>query len=418
MYADARPDTPIETALYIDLTQDTDIEEELDQIASRFDNRLLRPIQQPLPPPGTLRAFLVRTPLPPTPPLGSPPKVRNTAIGVDLSAISERGNRNNEEEEGAGRNPRLLAPKARIVTEEYKLEGEGPTFHILHGPRRLKSFCFAKEIWNTSLYYETNIQAAFKQELTKNLPVLQRLQTTEKEFSRILLTVAHITTLASADYQAEVLKKPSRHPEGLHNVWPGVEARNIPIGELLAILVKGPVQVHEDLRIGTNIQNGTTYGVEYAYPLPVSDFSISPSHLIVALNFLAQIGVLHVSIGHYERDREFPLDRYTDQYLLKLSILDSIATKQPVGPTYKYPELPEGHTLFFSVVWEHDYAWYGLLKSVLGTYVRDTYSLAGFDSRALLSDYDYNWMPLRNPYWCPVLLREANMSRTQVTYEL
>ena len=234
----------------------------------------------------------------------------------------------------------------------------------------------------------------------------------------ILLTVAHLTTLASANYQAEVLKTPGQHPEGLHNTWPQEEACNVPIGELLAILVKGPVQVHEELRVGTNVQNGTTYGVEYGYPLPVSDFSISPSHLIVALNFLAQIGILHVSIGQYDRNREFPIDRYVDQYLVKLSILDSISTKQPVGPTYKYPELPEGHTLFFSVVWEHDYAWYGLLKSVLGTYVRDTYSKAGIDPRALISGYNYSWSPLREPYWCPVLLREANASRTQVSHEL
>ena len=415
MLVAARADTPTDrsansspTDSYNDPTESLYDEEEPEELAFLFDR--FRPIQQCLPHPGSLNAYLGRPIQAPTPPLARPEPVSST--GVDLAALS---NQPNSAEDEARKKQRLLEPTAIIATEKYQLPEEA-NFWLNHGTGTFRNFISAKSIWQPSLYYETKLQAAIKEQLTKSQPTLDRLGITQEKFSRVLLTVAHFSTLASADYDSEVLCKPGTHPESLFNVWPEKDHRDVSFAELLEVLVGNSVQVHEELRAGTYVSHGHAYGVGYDEPLPVSDFKVSASLLLVALNFLSQVGILHVSIGRVlEGHRGISCDTYDCEYLLKLAVLDSIAAKQPVGPTYRYAELPTGRTLFFGVVWEYDYAWYGLLKATLSTYVTDTYSKAGFNQEAFGRTFVYQWHPQREPYWCPVLLRPTYTAHTQGT---
>ena len=400
---------------FIDLTDDTDIEEDLDSISFLFD-RYKAP-NQPLPSPGSLKAVTKRAPKPPTPPLPKPNQVSPTIPGINLLPHLNRESEKGEKQD-AQKRQKLLIPNKLTITERYTLGGCEDILKL--GPRQIKNHRDLREIWNPTLYFESGIHIAFKEQLTKVSPILQRLKITPGEFGRILLSVAHFVTIASGGYEASVLAKPGLHPEGLHNNWTREEPRNVPFAELLVAFTKGPVQIYESLYAGVVDEYGTLYvDVEgERYRVPKSDFTISHSHLLLALHTLAQIGVVHVTIGRLSPSRKSIGEQYFNQYNLSLSVLESIAAVQPAGADYRYGELPEGSTLFFSVVWDYEYAWYGILKSVLGTFVQHSYYSAGFNGQALNASYTYTWNFLQESYWCPVLLRDSTSERTQIEHGL
>ena len=370
----------------------SDPEEEEDEELAAFARELGAPD------PGSLKRVQARSPYPPTPPTIVARTTKKKKGARNLSAEFERETRT--------RTPTIQEERAEAEEEESLLtQVLNPSQPEVRRPRATYDFFALKGIQDPKLYFETTLAQAIDRELEAHGPAIKQVGLTNEGFLWTALGVAHFCIVSAAGYEGKVLKKPHRHPHTKENVWGDALKRDVPIAELIVALSRNAVQrygalLHGIIPQALRVEDFGTYDIEKN--IPRSDLQVCPSHLIVALSFLAHIGVVHIKCG-YQPPRGRVRQVLASSYSHKLAELFYISSTQPyAGP---YDGIEEERTIYVTTIADYAYAWYYLLRNVLVRIRNNSYEYAGFNVAALLDDYSYSWhWDADYNYWCPVLL--------------
>jgi hypothetical protein len=192
---------------------------------------------------------------------------------------------------------------------------------------------------------------------------VQQIRISWEFFEEVLLTVTHLTALASEDYypQSYHLRRPFKlspqEDESVIRRW-------VPFSELFAVLSVGVHQPgYASILYGISMKARIPYTYTGNIRLPKAQHLYPPKVLVLALSFLLETGVLEVETGHYKSvhsllDCDFS---YGDTYHNKVAQFRTLEYKLDQSffrsKTF-YFQLPNMYV---------QYAWYQLLSTVYGT---------------------------------------------------
>ena len=151
---------------------------------------------------------------------------------------------------------------------------------------------------------------------------------------------------------------------------------------------------------GGNVLQKTKDG---QYILPVSDFQAHSHFLILALSFLAEVGILHIDIRSYnENNTAYKL---TDKIPYDQRVYGVTALINRYDPDTKYTYCFRPHSGFQHVAWQALVHTVHFLADSLNFSIL---SSPGLVSPEAVSSIEQSFDYLKYNYWCPVVQQSTS----------